>query len=80
MLTISLHFSVDSEIEKLKLSEMTCREGVIEVAKMYVFRLFLPSYGLSACMACVCVIVPTIMLAHVNTTVKTLFSDVIACI
>lgn len=26
----------DREIEKLKLSEMTCRQGVIEVAKMWV--------------------------------------------
>jgi hypothetical protein len=24
-----------SEIEKLKLSELTCREGIVEVAKMY---------------------------------------------
>jgi len=31
---------MDREIEKLKLSEMTCREGVIEVAKMWVLRLF----------------------------------------
>lgn len=27
-------YVLDREIEKLKLSEMTCREGVIEVAKM----------------------------------------------
>lgn len=26
----------DREIEKLKLSELTCRQGVIEVAKMWV--------------------------------------------
>lgn len=39
------------EIEKLKLSEMTCRQGVIEVAKMWVFFLsyktcfvFFPSF------------------------------------
>ena len=31
------------EIEKLKLSELTCREGIVEVAKMYVLNL-LPSY------------------------------------
>lgn len=38
---------MNREIEKLKLSEMTCREGVIEVAKMWVilflFFIFLHS-------------------------------------
>jgi hypothetical protein len=28
------------EIEKLKLSELTCREGIVEVAKMYALNLF----------------------------------------
>lgn len=29
------------EIEKLNLSELTCREGIVEVAKMYVLNLLL---------------------------------------
>ncbi|KAI4368666.1 hypothetical protein MLD38_017199 [Melastoma candidum] len=38
VLTLSLCIiSLNREIKKLNLSEMTCREGVIEVAKMYVF-------------------------------------------
>lgn len=32
-----------SEIEKLKLSELTCREGIVEVAKMYVLNTLSPT-------------------------------------
>lgn len=32
----TLKWNLGSEVEKLKLSEMTCRQGVIEVAKMWV--------------------------------------------
>jgi hypothetical protein len=42
--------AVDREIEKLKLSEMTCREGVLEVAKMWALQFLILFLFFLACM------------------------------